>query len=77
MGAGTALHNGRPPESASVDRLGSGIGPRPLQSRGGSGSRQGLPDGIGAIGLEKIELRTEPHRRCIGDAARSSDPHLL
>eukprot|EP00959_Pyramimonas_sp_CCMP1952_P124424 2601544-Pyramimonas_sp.AAC.1 len=30
--------------------------------------------GIGAIGVEKVGLHIEPHRRCIGDAVRSSDP---
>eukprot|EP00959_Pyramimonas_sp_CCMP1952_P254280 5311990-Pyramimonas_sp.AAC.1 len=29
---------------------------------------------IGDVGAKQIGRRVEPHRRCIGDAARSSDP---
>ena len=29
---------------------------------------------IGDVSVEKIGLHIEPHRRCIGDAARSTDP---
>eukprot|EP00959_Pyramimonas_sp_CCMP1952_P441204 9236709-Pyramimonas_sp.AAC.1 len=30
-------------------------------------------DRIGTVGVEKIGLHTEPHRRCAGDVARSCD----
>eukprot|EP00959_Pyramimonas_sp_CCMP1952_P463767 9485488-Pyramimonas_sp.AAC.1 len=29
---------------------------------------------IGDVDVKQIGLRIEPHRRCIGDAERSSDP---